>query len=86
MRLSCIAVQMYYSWREIRVGRESGAASSSSVLSKQNITDDTFKKLTGMLNSLEWNFAYTKKDQQAHSDMCSTYLPHDLNNTKGDST
>jgi hypothetical protein len=64
----------FYSWREIRVGRESGASSSTTIQKTTGIEDRTYAELSGLLDGLGWQFNFNKKEEKAPSDQQPSFF------------
>lgn len=58
--------RLYYSWREIRVGKETGVATRREVSETKRISDHTHKEICQLLDGLGWSFKYTPKEQKAN--------------------
>ena len=58
----------YYVFRELETGKETGSQCKKGTSSKHVLTDEAASKMNAMLDSLDWKFAYTPKEQKISSD------------------
>lgn len=57
----------YYVFRELETGKETGSHCKRGTSSKHVLTDEAASKMNDMLDSLDWKFAYTPKEQKISS-------------------
>ena len=61
----CQDGKTYYSWQEVRVGKGGSVECSKRISHAKNIDEATFAQISDTLQTLGWDFKYSKTEQTA---------------------